>query len=116
MRPLTNETFRRHGVPADASLYTVAEVARLVRVAVPTVYRWIEDGKLASIRLNIRGAQRPPIRIPRAAVLRLIEGDREARLEQLDREARALLEGEPGLAERTGAYLAAHPANDDGER
>ena len=35
---------------ADEQYYTIEEVAKMLKVAYLTVYRWIQDGKLLSVK------------------------------------------------------------------
>jgi excisionase family DNA binding protein len=47
----------------ERTYLTVAEVAALWRVSVPSVYRWVADGRVPAIRVG--GG---PIRIPASAI------------------------------------------------
>ncbi|MGW6912556.1 helix-turn-helix domain-containing protein [Kitasatospora sp. NPDC054939] len=60
-------------LPESPPLLTVKEVAQLLRVSVPTVYRWVQDGELESIRHGKQWSRGQPgrggaIRIPAAVV------------------------------------------------
>ncbi|MFD0405575.1 helix-turn-helix domain-containing protein [Kitasatospora sp. NPDC127116] len=60
-------------LPESPPVLTVKEVARALRVSVPTIYRWVQDGELESIRHGKqwsrgKAGRGGAIRIPAAVV------------------------------------------------
>lgn len=59
----------------DRLTYSVSEVIAISGLSRPEVYRRIKAGELSSIRV---GAKRGKIVVPKAALLRLFNGDSQA--------------------------------------
>jgi len=55
-----------------AAFITVAVAAGILAVSQPTVYRWINEGRLES--LKIPGPGKPTYRVKSASVRRLLDG------------------------------------------
>jgi excisionase family DNA binding protein len=53
-----------------ATAFTLAEVKKICRVSLPTVTRWVLDGKLSSIKAGHKRL------VPRAALNKFLRGDR----------------------------------------
>ncbi len=52
-------------------LYTVREAAKLLTLKESTIYRWIFDGKIRSVKIGTRSR-----RVPEGEILRIREGER----------------------------------------
>lgn len=60
-------------------LYTVSEVAELLRVSRVTVTNWIKDGKLEAVRLDI-GSKKNTVRVPPDALRQIISSGKSERI------------------------------------
>ena len=56
-------------MPVNRELLTVPEVARELRLSLPTVYRRVSSGDLRALRLGEHG----PLRIPRDALQEFVQ-------------------------------------------
>ncbi|MFG3051867.1 helix-turn-helix domain-containing protein [Kitasatospora sp. NPDC048239] len=65
-------------LPESPPVLTVKEVAKALRVSIPTIYRWVQDGELEAIRHGKQWSRGQAgrggaIRIPRAVVAAKIQ-------------------------------------------
>ena len=60
---------RKEVIPLDALLYTVKEVAQILKVNPHTVRRWIREGKIQSVKIENN------VRITNASFQKFLEGN-----------------------------------------